>query len=75
MGRKGIKNTYTPDNNNTKLYEPKDKEKQFRLIWSNIFKISDEENQNFDLNHEATVTDLTNISKKRNHTPLLIRHA
>ena len=57
MGGKGIKNSYILDENNIKLHEPEDKEKEFRSIWSNVYRISDEENQNFDHNHETMVTD------------------
>ena len=66
MGGKGIKNLYILDENNVKLYEPKDKEKRFCSIWSNVFRISDEENQNFDLNHEAMVTEF--LSERQQET-------
>ena len=57
MGGNSTKNLFILNQNNAKLYEPRDKEREFRNIWSNVFKISDEENQNFDLNHERMVTD------------------
>ena len=60
MGGKGIKNSYLLDENNVKLYEPKDKERRFRSIWSNVFRISDEENQNFDQENETMVTEFLN---------------
>ena len=60
MGGKGIKNSYILDENNIKLHEAEDKEKEFGSIWSNVFRISDEENQNFDHNHETMVTDYLN---------------
>ena len=60
MGGKGIKNSYILDANNTKIHEPKDKEKEFRSIWTNVFKITDEENQNFDQDNETMVTEYLN---------------
>ena len=60
MGGKGIKNSYILDRNHTKLHEPCDKEREFRSIWRNVFRISDEENQNFDHNNEILVTDYLN---------------
>ena len=60
MGGKGIKNSYILDANNTKIHEPKDKEKEFRSIWTNVFKITDEENQNFDQDSETMVTEYLN---------------
>ena len=57
MGGKGVKNLYILDENHIKLHEPEDKEKEFRSIWSNGFRISDKEHQNFDHNHETMVTD------------------
>ena len=60
MGEKSIKNSYILNRNNMKLQEPKDKEREFRSIWSNVFRISDEENQNFDHNNEISVTDYLN---------------
>ena len=38
-----------------KSTELKRKEERFRDIWSNIFKISDDENQEFDLLHEQRI--------------------
>ena len=60
MGGKGIKNSHILDENNIKIHEPEDKEKEFRSIWSNVFKISDKENQNFDHSYETMVTDYLN---------------
>ena len=60
MGGKGINNSCILDENNTKIHEPKDKEKEFRSIWSNVFRITDKENQNFDHNHETMVADYLN---------------
>ena len=60
MGGKGIENSYILDANNTKIHEPKDKEKEFRSIWTNVFKITDEENQNFDQDNETMVTEYLN---------------
>ena len=62
MGGKGIKNSCIGllDANNTKIHEPKDKEKEFRSIWTNVFKITDEENQNFDQDNETMVTEYLN---------------
>ena len=60
MGEKGIKNSYILDANNAKIHEPKYKEKEFRSIWTNVFKITDEENQNFDQDNETMVTEYLN---------------
>ena len=38
----------------------KTKKKRFRSIWSNVFRISDEKNQNFDQEHETMVTEFLN---------------
>ena len=38
---------YIKDERGNKLYKDEEKEQQFRLVWSKIFKITDEENANF----------------------------
>ena len=46
---------YIIDNRGNKLYDSREKEPKFREIWGNIFKISQEENQNFDQINERHV--------------------
>lgn len=41
--------------NGTKLFTPEEQEPVFRAFWSNTFRITPEENQHFDQNHEALV--------------------
>ena len=57
MGGDTVKIPYLLDRNGGKIHGTKEKEERFRDIWSNIFKISDDENQEFDLLHDL-YTDL-----------------
>ena len=50
--------------NNDKLYSPEEKEPIFRDIWSNIFRITPEENQQFDQHTEHTVNNFININRE-----------
>ena len=61
-----VKATYIKDHNNTPIYDNDKKEQIFRHYWENIFRISDEENQNFDPHTDRTVT--TYISQHRQDT-------
>lgn len=45
---------------NRKIYDDKGKEQIFRDIWSKVFRISQEENQEFDQETEITVNDYIN---------------
>ena len=38
---------YLKDNRGNKLYKDEEKEEQFRTVWKDIFKITEEENRNF----------------------------
>ena len=51
MGSDTVKIPYLLDRNGGKIHGTKEKEERFRDIWSNIFKISDDENQEFDFLH------------------------
>ena len=44
--------------NNDKIFKDEDKEPVFREYWSNVFRITPEENANFDRNHETMVNDV-----------------
>ena len=55
MGGKAKHVPYIIDNRGNKLYDSREKEPKFREIWGNIFKISQEENQNFDQINERHV--------------------
>ena len=54
---------YITNSNGEKLYTDQDKEGEFQNIWCNIFRISDAENQEFDLNHERRVKNYININE------------
>ncbi len=47
--------TYLSDDQNNKIFDNKNKEKVFRDIWEKVFKISEEENLDFDEEHEELV--------------------
>ena len=55
MGSDTVKISYLLDRNDGKIPGTKEKEERFRDIWSKIFKISDDENQEFDLLHEQRI--------------------
>ena len=46
---------YILDNRGNRIYEETEKEEKYREIWSNVFRISDEENTNFDQQQERIV--------------------
>lgn len=48
---------YVKDIHGNKIYEDDKKEKAFRNIWSQVFKINEEENENFNEEHENTVNE------------------
>ena len=55
MGGSGDKIMYFPDNNGRKIYKTEEKEETFRHIWSNVFRITDEENQLFCRENERRI--------------------
>ncbi len=62
---KGNKTRQTPYliHENTKIYEENQKETIFREIWSNVFKISPEENLTFDQENDQTVNEYINNNR------------
>ena len=60
MGGTNNNTPYIINNNNEKLYTDREKEGEFQNIWRNIFKISDQENLEFDPNHERIIKDYVN---------------
>lgn len=48
---------YVKDTNGNKIYENDKKETAFRNIWSQVFTITEEENENYDQDHENTVKE------------------
>ena len=60
MGGKSTNVMYIKDNNGTKQFKAKEKESCFRHIWKNVFQISNEENQLFDLEHERRIITYMN---------------
>ena len=64
-GRKETKEVaYLKDSHNNNVYEDSEKEKLFRDHWSKVFKISDEENEDFD---EETEEQINRIIESNNH--------
>ena len=63
MGGSTSTTPYITNSNGEKLYTDQDKEGEFQNIWRNIFRISDAENQEFDLNHERRVRNYININE------------
>lgn len=51
--------------NNTKIYEDREKEIIFRNIWKNVFRISEEENEEFDTDNENRVHEYLRQNIKR----------
>lgn len=56
-GKEKIKAPYVKDVSGEKLYDDKEQELAFRNIWKKVFKISEEENEEFDLEHEEEICD------------------
>ena len=56
----GNKIMYVLDNNGRKTYKTEEKEEAFRHIWSNIFRITDEENQLLCRKNERRKTGIYN---------------
>ena len=48
---------YLKTNNGVKVYSDEGKVKMFVDIWKNVFRISDEENRQFDQTNEEIVTE------------------
>lgn len=65
-GIEKIKAPYVKDSNGNKIYNDQEQEQAFRSIWSEVFKITDDENENFDDEHEKFVLDW--ISNKIDET-------
>lgn len=56
-GTEKIKVPYVQDTNGNKIYSDIQQERAFRNIWSEVFKITEEENDNFDIEHENFVKE------------------
>lgn len=56
-GKEKIRAPYVKDTNGDKLYDDEEQELAFRNIWKQVFKISEEENEDFDLEHEEQICD------------------
>ena len=57
MGSGTVKTPYIKDNRGNKIYDSNEKERKFREIWENIFKISPEENLNFNIRNKRMVSN------------------
>ena len=57
--------TYVYDEQGDKITEKEAKLDRFIEVWKNIFKISDERNDNFDLTNEQLVTNFIEANKHR----------
>ena len=57
MGGKQESSPYLKNENNEKVWKNDKKEELFRKRWEKIFMISDEENQDFDLENERRVLE------------------
>lgn len=56
-GKEKTKTPYVKDTHGNRIYDDDKKEKAFRNLWRQIFKISEEENENFDEEHENTIKE------------------
>ena len=65
QGGKQDTTPYIKNARGEKIYEDKEKEKEFRKVWQNIFKISDEENRNFCTTTERAVDEFLRKNSKR----------
>ena len=57
MGGDSTKAPYLKSSTNAKIYTGEGKAELFRLIWTDIFQISPEENENFDRMNEERVNE------------------
>ena len=56
-GREGKSENCILNENDEKIYEPAEKERILREHWSNCFKITEEENLDYDQQHEAEINE------------------
>lgn len=56
-GKEKMNTNYVKDPNGRKVYGDKEKEVIFRNIWRKVFKITEEENEEFDTEHEDTILE------------------
>lgn len=56
-GKEKVNTPYVKDTNGRKIYEDKEKEVAFRNIWQRVFRITDDENEQFDSEHENTINN------------------
>ena len=56
---------YLVDSNGNKLYTDEEKEEAMRRQWQNVFRISDEENQDFDQQFEQEINNYINDNQHR----------
>ena len=56
---------YLKDERGNKIYKDEDKEKQFRKVWKDVFRITEEENRNFCRTTEREVNEYLEANKRR----------
>lgn len=56
---------YLVDQNGNKIHTDEERENAFRREWGKIFQITEEENEQFDQEHEITITDWMNTRQER----------
>ena len=61
MGSNKIEAPYLMNSNGDKLYTDEDKEREYRNMWRNIFRIDDRDNVDFDQLHERNVKNFINF--------------
>jgi hypothetical protein len=57
--------TYLRDHNNQDIYDDEGKERLFRSTWKDVFRITPEENENFDDITDTTVTEYLNRHRQK----------
>ena len=60
QGNNEPKTSYIKDNNNQKIFDDNNQEEAFRMHWQNTFKITPQENQDFDQQHEVFINNIIN---------------
>ena len=63
MGSNKNGDTYLINERGEKLHTDEDKETEFQKIWINVFKITDNDNLEFDANHEQRINTYLNINE------------